>query len=126
MSESATHYTVLGVASTATSAEMKKAYLKLALKFHPDKNKEPGAEERFKRIVEAKEVLTDSAARRTYDAELRVKAYSAGVGSSPGMPGGSSRGGFSGGRSGMGGYGSGYGGAYGAGANFGGFGRRNW
>jgi preprotein translocase subunit Sec63 len=51
-SEAATHYSVLGVAATASSGEVKKAYLKLALKFHPDKNKEDGAEEKFKRIVQ--------------------------------------------------------------------------
>jgi DnaJ-class molecular chaperone len=77
VAEHATHYAVLGVGASATAAEVKKAYLKLALKYHPDKNKEPGAEERFKRVVEAKEVLTDVASRRTYDAELRAKACAA-------------------------------------------------
>jgi tetratricopeptide (TPR) repeat protein len=72
--ESATHYTVLGIAQSATLCEIKKSYLKLALKFHPDKNKEEGAEEKFKRIVEAKEVLSDSSQRIAYDAELRRKS----------------------------------------------------
>ena len=73
----ASHYAILGIESNASAAEVKKAYLKLALKFHPDKNQSAGAEERFKKVVQAKEVLTDAVARRTYDAELRSKTFMA-------------------------------------------------
>ena len=73
----ASHYAVLGIETGASAAEVKKAYLKLALKFHPDKNSTAGAEERFKKVVEAKEVLTDPIARRSYDAELRSKTFMA-------------------------------------------------
>lgn len=61
------YYDVLGVAKTATAAEIKSAYRKLALKFHPDKNKEPDAETKFKEINEAYEVLSDEKKRQTYD-----------------------------------------------------------
>ena len=50
-------YAVLGVNRRATPAELKKAYRKLALKFHPDKNKEASAEEKFKQINEAYSIL---------------------------------------------------------------------
>lgn len=43
-----------------------------ALRFHPDKNKEPGAEDTFKKVSEAYNILSDAAARRSYDAELRM------------------------------------------------------
>ncbi|EQC31762.1 hypothetical protein SDRG_10551 [Saprolegnia diclina VS20] len=62
-----TYYDVLEVPETATEAEIKLAYRKLAIKWHPDKNKEPGAEDRFKKIGEAYAILSDAAKRQEYD-----------------------------------------------------------
>jgi curved DNA-binding protein len=61
------YYQVLGVARSASSEEIQKAYRKLARKFHPDVSKEANAEARFKEIAEAYEVLKDPARRTKYD-----------------------------------------------------------
>jgi curved DNA-binding protein len=61
-------YEVLGVPRTATQDEIQKAYRKLARQHHPDVNKDPGAEDRFKEISEAYDVLSDPQTRRRYDA----------------------------------------------------------
>ncbi|KAH9389759.1 DnaJ (Hsp40), sub B, member 12 [Tyrophagus putrescentiae] len=61
------YYEILGVPKTATEAEIKKQYRKLALQFHPDKNKAHGAAEAFKAIGNAFAVLSDPDKRRKYD-----------------------------------------------------------
>ncbi|MEX3010799.1 DnaJ C-terminal domain-containing protein [Hoeflea sp. TYP-13] len=61
------YYETLGLERGATQDEVKRAYRKLARKFHPDVNKEPGAEEKFKEAGEAYEVLKDPEKRAAYD-----------------------------------------------------------
>ena len=61
------YYKILGVGKKATDAEIKKEYRKLARKYHPDVNKDAGAEKKFKEIAEAYEVLKDPEKRKAYD-----------------------------------------------------------
>ncbi len=61
------YYNILGVSRDADEAEIKKAYRKLARRYHPDVNKDPDAEEKFKEVNEAYEVLKDADNRQAYD-----------------------------------------------------------
>src|SRR5450755_4561681 len=61
------YYEILGIARTATDDEIKKAFRRLAKQYHPDANKEQGADARFIEINEAYEVLSDTQKRATYD-----------------------------------------------------------
>ena len=61
------YYDVLGVDKSASEAEIKSAFRKLAKKYHPDLNKEPDAAEKFKEVQEAYDVLSDEQKRKTYD-----------------------------------------------------------
>lgn len=67
MSTKRDYYEILGVTKSAGSKEIKSAYRKMALKYHPDKNKAKNAEEKFKEINEAYQVLSDSKKKQTYD-----------------------------------------------------------
>ena len=121
MSEKRDYYEVLGVGKDADAKEIKKAYRKLAMKYHPDKN--PGnkeAEEKFKEINEAYEVLSDEEKRSTYD-----RFGHDGLNNQGGFGGGQGFGGFGGG-GGFGGFedifgdifgSSGFGGGFGGGGS---------
>ena len=65
------YYSILGISENATKNEIKKAYHKTALKYHPDKNKE--TEKLFKDAVEAYEVLYDDTKRRKYNLSRKLK-----------------------------------------------------
>jgi DnaJ-class molecular chaperone len=87
------YYKTLGVSKNASAEEIKKAYRKLARQHHPDINKKPEAEKRFKEINEAHAVLGDPEKRKLYDQlgsdwEAYARAGAAGAGRGAGAPGG--------------------------------------
>lgn len=91
MAQTKDFYAVLAVPSTATQDEIKKAYRKLAKKYHPDANaSDPRAADKFKEISEAKTVLGDVEKRRQYDEMRRLGAYGGFGGFGGGGPRGSS------------------------------------
>ncbi len=67
MAEKRDYYEVLGVNNQATDEDLKKAYRKLAFQYHPDRNKDKGAEDKFKEVNEAYEVLSDAQKRSNYE-----------------------------------------------------------
>jgi molecular chaperone DnaJ len=71
------YYEVLGVQKNASKEEIKNAYRKLALQYHPDRNKDPTAEEKFKELSEAYAVLSDEEKRKRYDIYGHVGAEEA-------------------------------------------------
>src|SRR5258706_740908 len=77
------YYKTLGVPKTASAEEIKKAFRKLARQHHPDVNKKPEAEKRFKEINEAHEVLSDPEKRKRYDVVGPDFARYAGNGGGP-------------------------------------------
>lgn len=81
------YYEVLGVSKTATDEEIKRAFRKLAKQYHPDVNKETGAEEKFKEIGEAYAILSDPNKRRQYD-QFGHAAFENGAGGGAGGFGG--------------------------------------
>jgi len=115
MAEKRDYYEILEVGKTATVEEIKKAYRKKAIQYHPDKN--PGdkeAEEKFKEAAEAYEVLSDANKRARYD-----QFGHAGVGGAAG-------GGFGGGGMSMEDIFSQFGDIFGSFGGFGGFGGSSW
>ncbi len=85
------YYEILGVSKTATEQEIKSAYRKLAKKYHPDINKAPGAEQKYKDVNEAYEVLHDPEKRQKYDAlgpDWERAQQFGGAGGFSGFPGG--------------------------------------
>ena len=79
MPEARDYYEVLGIPKNADAKAIKDAFRQLALKYHPDRNKEPGASDRFKEIAEAYAVLSDPKKRDEYDA----RGYAGVAGFSP-------------------------------------------
>ena len=61
------YYDILGLSKTASTGEIKKAYRKKSIKVHPDKNKDPKADEAFKKLSQAYTTLSDHQKRATYD-----------------------------------------------------------
>ncbi|CAH8540768.1 unnamed protein product [Schistosoma margrebowiei] len=61
------YYDILGISKSASNSDVKKAFRKLALKYHPDKNKDEDAQKKFLKIAEAYDVLSDDEKRKQYD-----------------------------------------------------------
>ncbi|XP_061527702.1 dnaJ homolog subfamily B member 5 [Phycodurus eques] len=80
------YYKTLGIPKGSNEEEIKKAYRRMALRFHPDKNTDADAEEKFKEIAEAYEVLGDPKKRLVYD-QLGEEGFKTGGSSSSGAPG---------------------------------------
>src|SRR5689334_21279772 len=77
------YYSTLGVTKSANAAEIKKAYRKLALQYHPDRNKgDKTAEEKFKEVTKAYEVLSDPQKKQAYD-QFGHAAFEQGAGQGP-------------------------------------------
>jgi len=117
MADSKDYYQILGITKSANADEIKKAYRKLALQYHPDRNKNKDAETKFKEVNKAYEVLSDPQKKQTYD-QFGHTAFEQGAGQGPfggaGGPFGGAQGGpFS--------YTYSTGGDGGAGFDFGGF-----
>ena len=74
MSNKRDYYDVLGISKGASKEDIKNVYRKLALQYHPDRNKSSGAEEKFKEISEAYAVLSDDEKRKRYDTYGHVGA----------------------------------------------------
>ena len=113
MAEGRDFYAILGVPPNASQDEIQQAYRKLARTYHPDVNRDPAAEERFKDVSEAYAVLSDPQTRRRYDAfgpdfrqvpedvdpeAFRRSRAGAGAGAGPGRAPGGGAGGFGSGR----------------------------
>jgi len=101
------YYTTLGVNRDASEEDIKKAYRKLAMKHHPDRNSDKGSEDKFKEAKEAYEVLTDARKRKAYD-----QFGHAGVDPSAGFGAAGARG-FGGGPEGFGGFADAFGDIFG-------------
>ncbi len=120
MADNKDYYQTLGVTKSASADEIKKAYRKLALQYHPDRNKGKDAEGKFKEVTKAYEVLSDPQKKQTYD-QFGHAAFEQGAGQGPfGGAGGPFGGGF-GQQGGPFSYTYSTGGDGGAGFDFGGF-----
>ena len=80
-----THYEVLGVAKDASAKDIKTAYRKLAMQYHPDRNKEAGADDKIKEVNEAYDILSNEKKKTEYD---HIQQYGGQPGRGPGGPGG--------------------------------------